>query len=514
MTGRCAFPAGRMNAGEELLGPSLAAGRGAQPALIAGARVLTYAELAVHVDRCSGALRAAGVRAGERVLLVMDDSPDLVALYLGAMKIGAVAVAFSIRATPEDLLYVVEDSGCRVLVIDAAFAGLWARMAADVAEAPRVVVRGGGEDGLEAFLAGHGAPIDWAPMAPDDMAFWLYTSGTTGRPKGVVHCHHDVLIADRHLRENLGLVPGERVFTTSKLFFAFALGHSLFGGLRGGATVILYEGWPDAGAILAEIARTRPHLVFSVPALYRNLLAAGAAGEPACARVRHYVSAGEKLPQVLFEQWQAATGRPILEGIGTSETVCLFLANTPDAVRPGSAGRPLPWAQVRLWSGDAGPIETPDTPGTLWVRIDSLFDRYWRQQARTRACFRDGWYCTGDMFSFDADGYWHHHGRADDMLKVSGQWVSPAEIEECVLGVGRIVEAAVVGAPDADGLVRTALFVVAADGTDEQVLEADIRARMEARLAVYKRPRRVRFVDAIPRTATGKIQRYRLRELL
>ncbi|MCC7413919.1 MAG: benzoate-CoA ligase family protein [Gammaproteobacteria bacterium] len=504
-----------MNAAEEILGPPLAAGLADQPALILGQTQLSYAGLEALVNRCGHALLAAGVGREQRVLLFMDDSPEFVALYLAAMKIGAVVVAFNIRATAADLRFVVEDSDCRALFIDAAFVDRWQEAGTGIADGPRVIVRGGtGRDSLERFLPGHAEALEYAAMAPDDMAFWLYSSGTTGQPKGVVHCHHDVCIADRHLRENLGLRAGERLFTTSKLFFAFALGHSLFGGLRCGATVILYEGWPDGRAIIAEVERTRPQLLFTVPAFYRNLLAEGVAASEAFRQVRHFVSAGEKLPLPLFEQWQAATGRPILEGIGTSETVFLFLANTPDAVRPGSAGRRLPWADVRLWTGSGEEITAPDTPGTLWVRMDSVFDRYWRLQARTHATFRDGYYCTGDVFSFDADGYWHHHGRDDDMLKISGQWVSPAEIEDCVLRIDAIREAAVVGAPNADGLVRAALFVVAEGDGARDALEERIRATLTGSLSIYKCPRTICFVDEIPRTATGKVQRFKLRDML
>lgn len=518
MGSRTEFPEGRINAAEEILGPPLAAGLGDRPALIWNADSLSYRQLEKLTNRYGNAFRAAGVEPGNRVLFLMDDSPDLVAAYLGAMKIGAVPVAFNLRATAAELQHVIEDSRCAILIIEDAFLDVFEAIQAGLSQRPRVVVWGerrGDYPGTAAFVEGRAEELDYLPMAVDDMAFWLYTSGTTGRPKGVVHLQHDITVADLHLCRSLGVKPGDRIFTTSKLFFAFALGHSFFGGLRAGATVLLYHGWPEARPIIEFIDRERPDLLFSVPAFYRNLMHEGACGHDAFRRIRHCVSAGEKLPGQLFERWLEGTGVPILEGIGTSETVFLFIANTPDRMRPGATGRPLPWTEARLVDDQGRTVTEPDTPGVLCVKMGSVFDRYWNQQDRTRAAFcGDGWYRTGDMFMFDAAGWWYHCGRADDMLKVSGQWVSPAEIEECVLTVPRVAEAAVVGSETEDGLTRTTLFVVAGNGVDTAILADSIRETLTSRLSVYKCPRNIHFLDAIPRTSTGKVQRYKLRRML
>lgn len=518
MSSRACFPDGKMNAAEEILGPPLAADRHHRAALIWNDLSLTYRQLEKLTNRYGNGFRSIGVEPENRVLFFMDDSPDLVAAYLGAMKIGAVPVAFNLRATPADLQHVIEDSRCKVLVIERAFLDVLEVFEDRLEHRPRIVVRGGarGSDlDTRAIIEDLPDELAYTPMNADDMAFWLYTSGTTGHPKGVVHLQHDVLPSDLHMRRNLGVKPGDRVFTTSKLFFAFALGHSLLGGLRTGATVLLYEGWPDAKSIIELVDKERPDFLFSVPAFYSHMLREGIDGHPGFRRIRCCVSAGEKLPEPLYQQWLDATGVPILEGIGTSETVFLFIANTPDRTRPGASGQPLPWAQTRLIDNQGLEVTEPHTPGMLCIKMDSVFDRYWNQQAKTRAAFcGDGWYRTGDMFEFDPEGWWYHCGRSDDLLKISGQWVSPQEIEECVLTLPQVAEAAVVGVVNNEGLVRVALFVVPRDDALCDPLAELIHETLTGRLSVYKCPRTIRFVDTIPRTSTGKVQRFKLRRML
>jgi len=505
-----------MNAAEEILGPPLAAGLAEMPALVWNGSDLSYRELEALTNRYGNGFKATSVGPGDRVLFLMDDSPDLVAAYLGAMKIGAVSVAFNLRAAPADLRHAIEDSGCKVFMVDAAFLDVFESIERDLVHRPVVVVRGacpGKYQDTVAFAGGLPERLDYLPMAADDMAFWIYTSGTTGRPKGVVHRQRDVTVADLHLRHSLGVRPGDRVFTTSKLFFAFALGHSFFGGLRAGATVLLYQGWPDAEAVIEFIDREKPDFLFSVPAFYRNLLQAGAEQHDSFRSIRCCVSAGEQLPVRLGERWRQATGIAILEGVGTSETVFLFIANTPGRMRPGASGRPLPWAEARLIDEHGNVLDYPDTPGELCVRMDSVFQCYWNQPERSRNAFcEDGWYRTGDTFMRDADGWWHYRGRSDDMLKISGQWVSPMEIEECAMSVPEVVEAAVVGIANADGLTRAVLFLVPRDDAPAGLADT-VRKTLTDNLSVYKCPRDVRFIDAIPRTSTGKVQRFRLRQM-
>lgn len=508
-----------MNAADEILGHAIAAGCGKRAALAWGEdQSLSFDELDAQANRYGNALLAHGLALGQRVFFLLDDSPELVAGYLGTMRAGGVAVALNIRLAAKDLLFTLEDAAPSVLFIHVDLLSLYREIEAGLATPPRVIIIGravAADDDLEHFLAGASAELPSAPCSENDPAYWVYSSGTTGRPKAAVHCHGDMRVADLHLHVNLGVVPGDRVFTTSKMFFAFALGHSLFGALRCGATVVIHTGWPDAESIGNAIRRHQPNVVLSVPTMYRNLLRGGVATDPIFRRVRHYVSAGEKLPETLFEEWVEATGLPILEGYGTSETVFLAIANTPRSYRVGSTGRPLPWVQARLIDEGGRTIDQPNTPGRLAIRMGSVFVGYWRQPELSREFLRNGWYLPGDMFSFDESGWWYHHGRADDMLKISGQWVSPGEIEGCALKVDELAEVAVIGHANVDGLVRLAMFAVAREPVpDEEALVRKIAETLRAALSIYKCPRTIRFVSELPRTATGKVQKFKLRELL
>lgn len=508
-----------LNAADEIIGRPLALGLGDRTAIVSDERSVSYRELDAMVNRSGNALERHGVGRGERVLLLMDDSPEMVAAYLGALRIGAVAVALNVRLAPRDLRYVIEDSECRVLFVDAQFAHLHAEIADTLAHRPLVVVNGGdgaaGDVTLDAFVAGCADVLASAPTAPGDIAFWLYSSGTTGRPKAVMHRHDSVLIADHMERDYFGVTHEDRIFTTSKMFFGWALGHSLMGGLRSGATVIVAPGWPEPARVLEVIERQRPTVLFSTPVMYRNLLREGASATPAMRAIRHFLSAGEKLPESLYARWLEMCGKPIVDGIGASETIFLFLVNTAREQRPGSCGKRVPWAEVRLVDEDGNEITTPDTPGQIAIRTQAQFAGYWKQPELSAKALRDGWYYPGDMFSFDRDGFWYHQGRADDMLKISGQWVSPAEIESCAMGADGIAEAAVVGVAQEDGLTRLVLIAVARDPDADRAQLADaLQATLKANLSIYKCPRTIRFVDELPRTATGKIQKYRLREML
>ena len=509
---------GAMNAADEIIGRPLAQGLADQPAIVDGARSVTYGELEAMVNRTGNAMKAHGVGRGERVLFLMDDSPEMVAGYLGAMRIGAVAVALNVRLAPRDVRYVIEDSACRLLFVDAEFAHLYQEIAGELADPPQVVVRGAPQRigmALDDFVAGQPDTLASEPAAPEDIAFWVYSSGTTGRPKAVMHSHGCVLIADRMEAEYFGVRPGDRIFATSKMFFGWALGHSMMGGLRCGATVIVAAGWPDPVRMIEVVDTHRPTLFFSTPVMYRNLLREGVGTSEGFRNVRHFLSAGEKLPETLYQSWLEATGKPLIDGIGASETIFLFLVNDAGAQRPGSCGKPVPWAEVRLVDEAGADVVEPDVPGQIAIRTPSQFRGYWNLPEQTAKSLRDGWYFPGDMFSFDRDGYWYHNGRADDMLKISGQWVSPSEIEGCAMTAPGIAEAVVVGVPQEDGLTRLVLVAVPKDPSASQSrLSTQVQDTLMANLSIYKCPRTVRFVDELPRTATGKIQKFRLRELL
>ncbi len=501
------------NAADEILGPTLARGRGDDIAILFGDTKITFNELDADVNRVANALRPY-LAKGDRALLLLKDSPDFVAAHLGIMRSGAVAVAISTRSTVKDLAFVIDDADARVLLIDEEFLPIYQQAIATCTRPPALVAVRGQATGnilaIEDLLVDASADFLSAQTTADDMAFWLYTSGTTGTPKAAVHCHGDVVVADWYMQA-FGFGPGERVFSSSKMFFAFALAHILIGALRTGATIVLYEGWPDGHAIADVVERYRPTLMLSVPAFYRELLRNNYADRPAFKSVRCYLSAGESLPESLYQRWREATGAPIVEGIGATETIFMMIGGTPDDHRPGATGKPLPYVEARLLDVGDQPVTAADSPGVLWVKMGSLCRGYWQQSDKTAIAFRDGWFRAGDVFTVDRDGWWYHQGRADDLLKISGQWVSPAEIEECAQTVPGISEAIVVGAQDEDGLVRLTMFLVAPNGGDN-ALQEKVKEKLLGTLSRYKCPRRIVFLDSIPRTATGKARRFRLRE--
>ncbi len=501
-----------INAVDEILGPTLSSGRGGDVAILFGDDAITFEQLDGEVNRFANALQPY-LSKGDRALILLKDSPDFVTAFLGIMRIGAVAVPMSMRLTADDTGFIIADSGAKVLIIDHDYLPLYRRAASSYGLRPDlVVVRGQTMEGTRALadlLAGVGCERPNVSTTTDDMAYWLYSSGTTGKPKAVIHVHGGLSTGDDFLAA-FGFGPGERIFSSSKLFFAYALGHVLIGGLRSGSTIILFEGWPDGEVIARIVERYRPTIMVSVPAFYRGLLRDGLADRPCFKAVRHYMSAGEALPESLYRRWLEATGLPIVEGIGATETVFLMVGGTPAEHRAGATGKPYSHCEARLLDFDERPVTQIDSPGILWAKMGSLARGYWGQPQKTAAAFQNGWYRTGDVFTVDRNGWWYHQGRADDLLKVSGQWVSPSEIEECAMSVSGVSDATVVGARDADGLVRLTLFLVAPT-EDPHRLHRKVQAKLLGTLSQYKCPRRVVFMDAIPRTATGKIRRFELR---
>jgi benzoate-CoA ligase family protein len=506
-----------VNAADEIIGPALRPGHEDDPVLLYGDEVITYRDLHARVAQAGHALRALGLGRQDRLVMVVHDQPAFFYAYLGAMKIGAVPVALNLRASADDLLFAIQDSGCRLLLLDKEFVPLYRQIAARLPAPPRVAVADAKMSDFDSFAeAMDGQPMVLASesLKPDDMAFWMYTSGTTGTPKGAIHGVDAIAASDRFLGQVLRVGPGDRLFCSSKLFFAFSLGHVLMGALRLGAAAILYRDWPSPSAIAGVVERHRPTVMLSVPTLYAALLRDKRAETPAFRNVAHYVAAGERLPETIFAQWWAATGKPIIEGIGATENLMMFLANKPEEQRAGSCGLPLPMTEMRLMDDDGVVIEKPDQPGVGWVKSGSVARGYWNQPEKTAAAFRGGWYRTGDMFRRDVDGWYFHLGRSDDMLKVSGQWVSPGEIEDVVRAHPKVVDAAVVGVPNEDGFDRLSLCLVCSAPLEQHAtVERELSEMMQERLSIYKCPRRFLFMDDLPRTATGKVQRFRLRQI-
>ena len=425
-----------MNGAEALLRPTLDRGLGETLAIIADNDEITYCQLAAAVNRCAHVFRDYGVEPQDRVLIFADDSPEFFYAYLGAMKIGAVPVAINLRVSVDDFGFMIEDSGCKVVLVGAEFLPIVRQAEKNMKEFPPLILMERQESGLAnlaELMVDKPDEIEPVLLAPDKSVLWLYTSGTTGHPKGVVHKLDLINSIHIYLADVYGLGPGDRIFCTSKLFFAFSVGHVLLGALRLGATAIIQSGWPSAEAIAAVVERHRPTHFLSVPTMYHNLLHQDYGKSEAFRSVRHFISAGEHLPKTLFHKWQAMSGQPILDAIGASELVALFIGNRPDDYSPGSTGKPMSATDIRLATESGETIEEDGIPCVVWVRSGTVAAGYWNQDEKTAAAFVDGWYCSGDFFVRDAEGRYYYQGRSDDMLKISGQWVSPGEIEDYVL---------------------------------------------------------------------------------
>jgi acyl-coenzyme A synthetase/AMP-(fatty) acid ligase len=501
-----------VNAAEYLLGTEALAKHGARVALLCGDEAVTYAELADRVRRSAAAFSAAGVRPGERVLLLMRDTPEFAAAWLGAVRAGAVVVSLNSRLTDAEYRHIRTESGARILLVEDGIASARTDLAREFSSDGRMLVAGASVRGADAWrelLAGaRDRPAFDAP--PEHPAFCLYSSGTTGRPKGILHAHKDVLPVGQAFRA-FAIGADDRVFTTSKFFFAYGLEHGLLGPLALGATSILFPDWPDAEAMVKTARAHRPTVLFSVPTLFRRLLALPADLLEPFRSVRRFAAGGEPMSAQLAAQWKRVAGGEILNVYGTSESFCACMVTRPGTSDGTRTGTPLPDLEVRLLDAQ-GEAVPPGEPGVLWLRHPSLAVGYVDLPEQSKAQFQAGWFCTRDIFVRDTHGSFVYQGRSDELIKIAGQWVRPAELEEIVASAAGIVEAACVAVPDGDGLERLALFI-AVEGDAASALQAAAEA-CERALPRHKRPKWLRAVQQLPRTASGKLQRFKLREIL
>jgi len=504
-----------VNAAGQLLGAAALERHGRRVALVCGQETVSYEELASRVARAANALRALGVRPGERVLLLMRDTPEFAAAWLGAVHAGAVAIALNTKLSEAEYRHIRTDSAARLSIVEDVFTRARPDLAGESAAASQLAIAGanpGGGPSWRDALARAAAVAAPHAAGSEDPAFWLYSSGTTGMPKGIIHAHRSILCAGQGQRDVVGLAAGERSLATSKLFFAYALEHGLLGPLAIGATAILEPDWPDAENVLALAERHKPHAFFSVPTLYRRLLALGAARLAPLRAVRRFVGAGERVPAALVEQWRAATGGEILSLYGMSETFCACMITPPGTSNGARTGKPIAGVEASLRTAE-GAAAAPGEAGELWLRHPGLALGYANRAEQTAAQFQDGWFRTRDLFVRQPDGFFSHQGRADDLVKIAGQWVQPGELEEAVAADPSITEAACVQVTDAEGFERLALFVAARGGDAANAVAAAVKA-CEERLPRFKRPKWIRSVAELPRTATGKVQRFKLRQLL
>ena len=491
-------------------------GRGAKVAIECGDERVTYAQMLERVNRAGNMLRSQfDVRIEERIVLLLLDGPEFIYTFFGAIKIGAVPIPTSTLWKPADYEYLLNDSRARVAIIsDALLPQLEAIPRERLRYLQHVIVAGPKRPALHTLMADASPELEAEPTSKDDPAFWLYSSGSTGFPKGCVHLQHDMVVCTELYAKNvLRMTEHDRCFSVAKLFFAYGLGNAGYCPFGVGATSILWPGSPAPANVYSVIERHRPTLFFSVPTNYGMLLAHTREGQDFdLSTIRYGVSAGESLPAALFERFKARFGVEILDGIGSTEILHIFISNRPGDIRPGSSGTLLDGYEARIVDEEGRDVPRGEI-GNLLISGDSTCASYWNKHEKTKATIEGRWIRTGDKYYQDTDGYFWYAGRSDDMLKVGGIWVSPVEVENTLIEHPAVHECGVGARADRDGLIKPYAFVVLrAEVARTPELAAELQQFVRSRLAEYKRPRWVEFIDELPKTATGKLQRYKLRE--
>lgn len=501
----------RYNVAEDLIERNLKTGRGKKTAYIDEAGSYTYSELSERVDRCANALLTEGIQPGQRVILCLLDTIDFPACFLGAIKAGIVPIPINTLFQVADYAYILRDSQPKALIVSES-------LLPRIVEAIRISDWRGqiivsGESASEyavlpALMAGAHGAAQTAPTCADDVCFWLYSSGSTGEPKGAVHRQASLVrTAELFGQAVLGMRENDVIYSAAKLFFAYGLGNALSFPLTVGATAILHSGRVHPKAVCEIFQKYKPTIFCGVPTLFSSLLVCEELPKREKLNLRLCTSAGEALPAEIGRSWNARTGVEIVDGIGSTEMLHIFLSNHPGSCRYGTTGRPVPGYKVRLLDENGREVEAGEM-GDLHVSGPSAAAYYWNKPEKTESTFLGDWVKTGDRFRQDANGDYVYCGRSDEMLKVSGLWVSPMEVESALISHEAVLEAAVVGALDENALVKPKAYVVVKPGVAQSSeLAGELKDFVKSRLAPYKYPRWIEFLDELPKTATGKIRR-------
>ena len=539
----------QFNAATAFLDRNLAEGRGAKTAIFFQGQRYTYADIASQANQVGNALRELGVEMEQRVALALLDSPAFATSFFGAIKLGAVPVPMNTLSRPADAVYMLNDSRAKVLLIDGSIWGAMAPVLSQLEYLRHIVVVGLGNQAdaaapkrgflsrraptpqpqrlttasgslvvhdFDQWRAAASSQLAAAKTSKDDSAFWLYSSGSTGFPKGCVHLQHDMTYStEYYAKPILGISENDIAFSSSKLFFAYGLGNGLYFPFGVGASVAHHPGRPVPEELFNVVQQTRPTLFFSVPTAYAAMLAVPDAEKRYdFSSVRACVSAGEALPADILRRWQDKFHVDILDGIGSTEILHIFISNRPGDIRPGSTGKLVPGYAARIVDEEGRPTPVGEM-GSLQISGDSTTAYYWNKHDKTKDVIQGHWIATGDTYFQDEDGYYWYAGRADDMLRVGGRWVSPAEVEGALIAHPSVLEVALIGAPDSDDLIKPKAYVVLNQGYEpSDALAEELIMFSKARLAPYKAPKWVEFMPELPKTATGKIQRFMLRRTL
>jgi benzoate-CoA ligase len=505
------------NAAHDLIERNLQAGRRDKVAYLDISGAHTYGELAERVNRFANALVGLGMQREQRVLLCLHDTIDFPVALLGSIKAGVIPVAVNTLLTVNDFEYMLQDSRAAALVVSEPLLATFAPLLKRLPHLRHVIVSGGNVQehvNFSELLAKSPAQFEAASTCADDMCFWLYSSGSTGAPKGTVHAHSSlILTAELYARPILGIRENDVMFSAAKLFFAYGLGNGLTFPLSVGATTVLLAERPTPASVSAYLKKYQPTIFYGVPTLYAGLLASPELPQRNEVKLRRCVSAGEALPENIGKRWLERFGVDILDGIGSTEMLHIFLSNRPDDVRYGTTGKPVPGYELRVVDDDGKPVK-PEETGELQIAGPTSAIFYWNNRARSRGTFQGPWTRSGDKYTVRADGYYVYAGRTDDMLKVSGLYVSPIEVESALITHDAVLEAAVIAKEDEEKLIKPLAFVVLKPGRAASANLADeLKQHVKSRLAPYKYPRWIQVVEELPKTATGKIQRFKLRAM-
>ncbi len=500
-------PPDQFNIADYFLDDRLREGKGANTALVTDRGTLTYQDVQALANRFANVLLDAGVEPEQRVIIALPDGPEYVAALFGILKIGAVVVMVNPHLRSHDIEYFYAYTRARTVIVHPETAAAFGTAAGTARHLDNMLTVGGPE--FEQALAGASPTLEPFLSHRDDAAIWLFSGGTTGRPKAVVQTHTSFAnTTECYAKRVIGYTADDRTISVPKLYFGYATGSNLLFPFAVGGSVVLFPERCTADLLFGQIARHRPTILVNVPTMINQMVSHPAARRQDLSCLRLATSAGEALPVELYHRWRDAFGVELLDGLGTAEMWHIFLSNQPGDVKPGTLGKVVPGFEVRVCD-EAGTELPRGEVGWLWVRGNSRALGYWQQMATTKEAFRGEWYVSGDMVCADADGYVTYCGRSDDMLKVAGKWLSPQEVEGCLLDHPRVREAAVVGVVDDDGLVKPHAFVVA--DRPGPALADELQAFVRARLERYKHPREVVFLDELPRTHLGKVDRAGLR---